>query len=153
MSKTPPYRRTTENLAEIGFIFTKTAKILLQIGKISRQLNQRSTLTLLCLLMLIGDIKCRSEPVNETHKQAIEKIKTEMDCPKNFQCLEPEHKPNCELKDMGMDLYVRCCEKQPSDCKFHRHFGKFNRCKCPVAIYQAKNMESKDDLIDFALEQ
>ena len=73
----------------------------------------------------------------EKHESAIKKLMTTMVCPKDFKCVESaEH--CCKVKDIGLEDYIKCLGKNPSDCKFLMPFGDIKLCNCSLGTYLTK---------------
>jgi hypothetical protein len=45
----------------------------------------------------------------------------------------------CEAKDIGVDAYVECLEKDSYGCQFSISYGYSRYCSCPARVYIAKN--------------
>jgi len=80
--------------------------------------------------------------MKEKHEIIIKNIIADMQCPKNFRCIEKEFKDICKAEDIGLDQHVVCKEKNASICIFSIHV-KFKSyvCKCPLRVYIAKNLK------------
>jgi hypothetical protein len=78
--------------------------------------------------------------LTEAHRQEIEKIASETDCPKGFVCYKSGLKKLCKARDFGMERHLYCLENEPQDCSFSLSFGRGYFCICPVRIYIAKNI-------------
>ena len=77
----------------------------------------------------------------EKHKEEIEKIIDRITCPKDFICYKSEFKNLGKARDIGIEGYVECLEKNPEDCVFSLSFGYSFLCKCPLRVYIAKNLK------------
>ena len=71
----------------------------------------------------------------------IEEIIGQMKCPKDFSCYRSGFKELCKAKDIGIEGYLECLEKNPMKCKFAMSFGVLFVCKCPLRYYLAQNSE------------
>ncbi len=79
--------------------------------------------------------------MHEWHQKRIEEIKTSMDCPKNFQCVDDDSVALCTAKDLGLENCVECLYQQPQGCVFAISFGHGHLCRCPMRVYLAQNLK------------
>ena len=79
--------------------------------------------------------------MKEAHKNKIEEIMGEIQCPKNFNCIKSGLEVLCKAKDLGLENYLKCLESNPNDCKFALPFGYNHFCQCPLRVYLAKNLK------------
>lgn len=63
------------------------------------------------------------------------------DCPKRLKISKPEFGIPCKTKDMGLELFFECLEKNPYKCRSHLRYGNFALCRCPVRISIAKELK------------
>jgi hypothetical protein len=62
-------------------------------------------------------------------------------CDKGFVCYTSGQETLCKAKDIGLDSYLVCLEKDPKECKFFAViFGDKHICQCPLRVYIAKKM-------------
>ncbi|MDD5326983.1 MAG: hypothetical protein PHY02_04100 [Phycisphaerae bacterium] len=75
----------------------------------------------------------------------IEKIASEVNCPKNFECYKSEDGMTCKCKtrDFGLSQYLDCLENEPESCEFALPFGNGHFCTCPVQLYISKNLKQQ----------
>jgi hypothetical protein len=78
--------------------------------------------------------------MTEEQRLEIEKIASEMSCPKNFECYKSGVKKFCKTRDFGLSQYLDCLEKNPEMCEFSLPFGNGYFCTCPIQLYIAKNL-------------
>ena len=78
--------------------------------------------------------------MKKDHRKIIKEMLGEMKCPKNFRCMENGGNQVCRTRDLGIEKYLECLEKNPGDCKFSIRFGHSYLCKCPLRVYIAKNL-------------
>jgi len=71
----------------------------------------------------------------------LEKIIKGMQCAKDFKCYKSNFKNICKSKDIGLDNFLLCLEKNVKDCSFNIYFGEAVFCKCPLRIYIAKELK------------
>jgi len=74
-------------------------------------------------------------------KPKLEEIIDGLQCPINFRCYRSKYKDICNAKDIGMESFLVCLEKNPSKCKFSFSFGFKYFCKCPLRIFIAKELK------------
>jgi hypothetical protein len=78
--------------------------------------------------------------MEEKVRRTVEEIIGQMQCPKNFPCVESEFEALCKARDFGLEHYVECLEPEPLRCKFALSFGAGYLCQCPLRVYVSKNM-------------
>jgi hypothetical protein len=74
-------------------------------------------------------------------QQQIENIIDLIQCPKGFTCYKSGLKNLCKVKDIGLESFLICLEKYPSECKFSIHYGEVNFCQCLLRVYIAKKFK------------
>jgi hypothetical protein len=79
--------------------------------------------------------------VKKDVKNKIKEIIGELNCPKNFSCTKHEFKHLCKGKDIGLDSFLECQEKDTSNCVFSVSYGQSRYCSCPLRVYLAKKLE------------
>ena len=62
-------------------------------------------------------------------------------CPKGFICYKSGYDNLCKAEDIGIESFLVCLEKDPSDCKFSISFGDGFYCQCPLRVYIAKKIQ------------
>ena len=77
-------------------------------------------------------------------KEEIEKIKSEMKCPKDFECCKSKSDNPCRTRDIGIKSFLECLQENPQGCEFSLLFGSSWLCQCPLQIHLAK--KSKKEL-------
>lgn len=70
----------------------------------------------------------------------IARIMGEMRCPKDFVCYTSGFETLCEVKDYGLESFVKCLAEERVDCPFSLSFGSGQLCKCPLRIYIKKEL-------------
>ena len=89
--------------------------------------------------------------MEERHRKKIEELMEEVQCTKDFSCVQSELKELCKIADLdwdelckvtdlGWEDYV-CLEESPPECSFASHFGDSYFCKCALRIYICKHLE------------
>ena len=78
--------------------------------------------------------------VKEDIKREIEEIIGGIQCPKDFLCCKAGLDNLCKAKDIGIESFLECLEKEPQDCKFSLFYGYSYFCQCPLRIYLAKKL-------------
>jgi len=56
--------------------------------------------------------------MEDSTENKLAEIICQMKCPKDFVCYKSGFKTLCKAEDVGMQSYLRCLEKNPSDCIF-----------------------------------
>ena len=74
-------------------------------------------------------------------KPKLEDIVGELQCPINFRCYKSKYKDLCKAKDIGMESFLVCLEKNPQKCKFSFAFGFKYFCKCPLRVFISKELK------------
>ena len=74
------------------------------------------------------------------HKQRIEEIISEMNCPRNFICFKSGFKNLGKAEDINMESFVKCLEINAWECEFSFAFASYYLCKCPLRVYVLKNL-------------
>ncbi len=72
----------------------------------------------------------------------IEEIIDGLKCPKNYLCYGSGPEKVCEAKDIGLESFLVCLERNPVGCKFCVTFGDIHFCECPLRIYIAKKLKN-----------
>jgi hypothetical protein len=73
-------------------------------------------------------------------KNEIEKIISQIECPKDFRCYMQGFENLCKAKDVGLASHLVCCEEHPPECRFSWDCGPAFYCTCPVRVYIAKKL-------------
>jgi len=73
-------------------------------------------------------------------KRLLEEIKAGMQCPKEFRCVDSGYEKLCNAKDMGLERYLECHEKDAAACSFAIAFGKEYFCRCQMRVFIAKRL-------------
>jgi hypothetical protein len=79
--------------------------------------------------------------MGEDYKKEIEEIIGQLKCPKDFSCYKSGFEVLCKVEDIGMELFLECLEKNPSECKFSLFLGRSCFCRCPLRIYINKKVK------------
>ena len=74
-------------------------------------------------------------------KRQIEEIIGGIECPKDFICYKSGLNNLCRAKDIGIESFLECLERNPQKCKFSFPFGLFYLCQCPLRVYIAKKFK------------
>ena len=77
----------------------------------------------------------------QQHKQEIEELMKEMQCPEGFSCYHRGFRDLCRAKDFGIESILECLEKDPEDCSFAYSFGHLHFCKCPMRNFIARKLD------------
>jgi len=78
--------------------------------------------------------------MEENHRKKIEEIIKGLN-PKDFKCYKLGFGTFCKGKDIGLESFIECLEKNPGECNFSVSFGNGYMCKCPLRIYIAKELK------------
>ena len=79
--------------------------------------------------------------MKDDDRKRIEEMTGNIECPKNFKCVESGFENLCKAKDFGLDDYLECLEEDPHKCKFALPFGNGYFCQCPLRVYLAKKLK------------
>ena len=74
-------------------------------------------------------------------KKILKEIIDDIQCPKDFECYKSEFEHLCEIKDIGVDTFLECLDKEANGCTFSVSFGGSYFCRCPLRIYIAKELK------------
>jgi len=75
----------------------------------------------------------------ELQKQ-IEDIIHTIQCPKNFECYTSGFTKLCRARDIGLDSFVACLNRDPFACKFSIRFGELFFCQCALRVCISKKL-------------
>lgn len=79
--------------------------------------------------------------MEKKHIKQIKKIMDEIECEKDFACYKSEFKNHPKAKNIGIQSFVECLEKNAMFCKYSLSFGDSYLCRCPLALYFVKNIK------------
>ena len=82
--------------------------------------------------------------VPREHIKQVKQIIRGMSCRKNFKCYTSDFEDLCKARDLGMENFLECHEKESEPCEFSFPFGKGFFCKCPLRYFVAKNLEQNE---------
>lgn len=74
-------------------------------------------------------------------KKQIENMIGGIECPKSFQCYKSGFDNLCRARDIGIESFLECLEKNPKACTFSMALGLMHLCRCPLRIYIAKKLQ------------
>lgn len=77
--------------------------------------------------------------ITQEHKGPIEKIISEMICPKNFKCYESDFEKLSKIKLIAGGERIVCLEEDQLRCKHALFYGSLILCQCTLRNYIAKN--------------
>ncbi len=69
----------------------------------------------------------------------VEEIRRSINCPKGFRCTRTDCGRLCAAKDIGLEHFLVCMEKEPRDCPYAMSFGDQYFCTCPLRVFLAKS--------------
>jgi len=78
--------------------------------------------------------------MEEDYGTQLEEIINGMQCPKDFKCYKSGLEKLCKAKDIGLESFLECLEKEPRKCKFSFDFGGSYFCGCPLRVYIGKKL-------------
>jgi hypothetical protein len=74
-------------------------------------------------------------------KKQIKEIIGDIQCPREFCCLETGFDRSCKTKDVGLEGHLECLEEDASHCFFSTSFeGGMYFCSCPFSVYICKKL-------------
>jgi hypothetical protein len=77
-------------------------------------------------------------------KALIEKIEAVMPGLKQLEdckCYKAGFGFTCKAKDVGLDSYIECLEKDSCRCPFSLSYGRSYYCSCPARVHIAKHLK------------
>lgn len=78
--------------------------------------------------------------MKEEYRKTIEEIMAGIQCPKDFKCANSGFEHLCQAKDLGLENFLVCQEKNPEMCSFALRFGDGHYCECPLRVYLRKKL-------------
>jgi hypothetical protein len=85
-------------------------------------------------------IKKHRALIDKKHIAKIKKMARKIACSMDFRCYKSDFKDICKAKDIGLQSYILCLDKNPQKCNFSIFFFDENLCKCPMRIYLLKEL-------------
>jgi hypothetical protein len=79
--------------------------------------------------------------MSKISKREIDEIIAGLKCQKDFICYTSGLKKLCRAKDIGVESFLECLEKNPKSCKFSLAFGLMHLCQCPLRVYLHKKLK------------
>ena len=73
------------------------------------------------------------------HKTRIDDMMSKVKCEHNFACYYTPNGNICNAKDMGIDGFLTCLDKNADFCLHSLDFGDSKFCTCPMNNYIIKN--------------
>jgi hypothetical protein len=83
----------------------------------------------------------------QEHKQEIEQIVGEMQCPKDSDRYNPGLDVLCKARDAGVQTFVECLEEYSDKCPFSLSLAGLHYCKCPVCSFIVKNRKELQEIV------
>lgn len=74
------------------------------------------------------------------HKEHIEKIISQIQCPRRFRCYQSGFQDLGQVKDIGLESFLECLEEAPRTCPFCVPFASRHFCQCPLRLYVARTL-------------
>ena len=79
--------------------------------------------------------------MDQESKKEIEEIIGGLEWLKDFRYYKSGFDVLCKAEDIGLKLYLRCLEEQPSQCKFSFHCRDEFYCSSPLRLYISKKLK------------
>ena len=83
----------------------------------------------------------RGSQMEHAHMQEIEKTINGLKLPGDCKWFKQGFGFSCKAKDIGLDSFVECLEKDSCWCPFSVSYGCSSYCKCPSRIYIARELK------------
>ncbi len=78
--------------------------------------------------------------MQQRHEKQIQKIMSEMECRKDFECYKSGFENMSKVNDIGLEGFVECLKENAQECELSVSFGYSWFCRCPLRIYVAKTL-------------
>jgi hypothetical protein len=78
--------------------------------------------------------------MRKSPREQIEEILDGLQCPKGYVCYTSGRENLCRAKDIGLESFLVCLERIPSECRFSVCFGDIYFCQCPLRVYIARKV-------------
>ena len=85
-----------------------------------------------------GDLKTALDLKSE---KGLPEIARDLECLKGFSCYQSGFKDLCKARDIGINTFLECLEKDANECMFSFQLDVSFLCECPLRIYIAKNLK------------
>jgi len=80
--------------------------------------------------------------MEQAHVQEVEEVIYGIRLPKDFKHYKPEVGFTCKTKDVALDSYVECLEKDSHECPFSMSYADSHYCTSPARVYVTKILEN-----------
>jgi len=77
--------------------------------------------------------------MNKDSQPKIEKLKSQIQCPHNFSCIDSQNNYYGTTKRVGYTGLFECEQAHSTRCDFSIHFGNRKYCNCPVCLFLNQN--------------
>jgi hypothetical protein len=74
-------------------------------------------------------------------KKKIKEIIGDIQCPREFCCLEAGFDKSCKTRDVGLEEYIECLEENSHHCSYSVSYGASHFCSCPLRVYICKKLK------------
>jgi hypothetical protein len=73
-----------------------------------------------------------------THVPALEQLKEQIQCSRNYRCIDASLNSLCASKYHAISDMLQCLDDNPGACKFSKPFSaSAQKCTCPLRKYIA----------------
>ena len=78
--------------------------------------------------------------MEDAKKSKLETLLPDVQCEKNFQCLQPEFSDVCPAEPLIPGRLMQCgCECGNQSCQYAAPYGEIMTCECPVRIHLSED--------------
>ncbi len=77
--------------------------------------------------------------MDKVKQQELDKVKRQIQCPHNFQCLASHNNQYGTTRRVGYTELFECERPHSNECEFIVHFGDRVYCNCPVCLLLNRN--------------
>lgn len=79
--------------------------------------------------------------MKQSCKKQIEKAMKGLSCPKCLRCCKLGVEELCKTKEVGIEVFLECWQKNPKECKNSLLFGELRLCECPTRYHIKREKE------------
>jgi hypothetical protein len=83
----------------------------------------------------------RGSQMEHAHIQEVERLIYGLRLHKDCRWFQPGSGFTCKAKDVGLDLYVECLEKNSNECPFSVSYVHSYYCTSPARVYVTKELK------------
>ena len=81
-----------------------------------------------------------ADTIERELQEEIEDIIHTIQCPKKFECYTSGFTKLCRARDIGLESFVACLNRDPFACKFSIRFGELFFCQCALRVCISKKL-------------